>query len=116
MTSDVSEIKELLKGRSYQNPTTTFSPAQPPEITEKTPENVEHIKINAAAIEKIKSLKKGDIIDSPQFGTLTYYGKWNGKHALYPAAGQKLIDSAFVIRNSSGDYLAVTDEELASIF
>lgn len=115
MTSDVSEIKELLKGISYNKQVSFDETTQQDKSTENTLINVDEIKVTDNALKKAKAFKKGDTVESPRFGTLTYYGKWNGKHALYPANGQRLIDSPFVVRNSSGDYLAVTDEEFTSL-
>lgn len=50
-----------------------------------------------------------------EYGILKYAGLWKGKHALYPAMGQSLPDSTFVVRDSTGDYLSVTNDEFAEI-
>lgn len=107
MTSDVAEIKELLKYRPVQ----TSSPERHNEAPEDKPEPIEISTEKKSELCTI--LKKDDIIESPKFGALKYAGEWKGKHALYPAHGQALPDSPIVVRDSTGDYISATFEDIA---
>ena len=107
MTSDVSEIKKMFQ---------QYLLASMPPKSNAAKNFDTDLKITQEEVyNKLKGICQGDIIESPKYGTLKYNGIKNGKHALYPVAGQDLTSSSFCQHDSFGYYLAVTDNEFASL-
>ncbi len=107
MTSDVSEIKKMFQ---------QYLSASMPSKSNAAKNFDSDLKITQEEVyNKLKGICQGDIIESPKYGTLKYNGIKNGKHALYPVAGQDLTSSSFCQHDSSGYYIAVTDKEFVCL-